>query len=185
MPRPANISGWTPPSVASAAASTRPCGVVMSCSRRHSVAPASRPSNWTRKRTWPGRSCASPSGASCVARASARYRRWPDDRDGVSVMSFLWPGNLFLILVVPALIAAYVWAQRRRQKYALRYASLSLVREALGKGPGRKRHVPPALFLIALFFMALGTARPETVVTVPVQEGTVILALDVSGSMLA
>lgn len=100
-------------------------------------------------------------------------------------MNFLWPGNLYLVLVVPALIAAYVWAQRRRQKYALRYASLSLVREALGKGPGRKRHIPPALFLIALFFMALGTARPETVVVVPVQEGTVILALDVSGSMLA
>jgi len=100
-------------------------------------------------------------------------------------MNFLWPGNLFLVLVVPALIAAYVWAQRRRQKYALRYASLSLVREALGKGPGRKRHIPPALFLIALFFMALGTARPETVVVVPVQEGTVILAIDVSGSMLA
>ncbi|TMB97783.1 MAG: VWA domain-containing protein [Chloroflexi bacterium] len=100
-------------------------------------------------------------------------------------MNFLWPGNLLLVLVVPALIAGYVWAQRRRQKYALRYASLSLVREALGKGPGRKRHIPPALFLAALFFMALGTARPETVVVVPVQEGTVILALDVSGSMLA
>ena len=100
-------------------------------------------------------------------------------------MTFLWPGNLFLVLVVPALIAAYIWAQRRRQKYALRYASLSLVREALGKGPGRKRHIPPALFLIALFFMAIGTARPESVVVVPVQEGTVILALDVSGSMLA
>jgi len=100
-------------------------------------------------------------------------------------MNFLWPGNLLLVLVVPALIAAYIWAQRRRQKYALRYASLSLVREALGKGPGRKRHIPPALFLIALFFMAIGTARPETVVVVPVQEGTVILAIDVSGSMLA
>jgi Ca-activated chloride channel family protein len=100
-------------------------------------------------------------------------------------MTFLWPGNLLLVIVVPLLIAAYIWAQRRRQKYALRYASLSLVREALGKGPGRKRHIPPALFLLALFFMAVGTARPETVVVVPVQEGTVILALDVSGSMLA
>ena len=100
-------------------------------------------------------------------------------------MSFLWPGNLFLVLVVPALIAAYIWAQRRRQKYALRYASLSLVREAIGNGPGRKRHIPPALFLAALLFMAIAVARPETVVIVPVQEGTVILALDVSGSMLA
>jgi Ca-activated chloride channel family protein len=100
-------------------------------------------------------------------------------------MNFLWPGNLLVVLIVPILLAAYIWAQRRRQKYALRYASLSLVREALGSGPGRKRHIPPALFLLALLFMALGTARPETVVVVPVQEGTVILALDVSGSMLA
>ena len=100
-------------------------------------------------------------------------------------MSFIWPGNLLLVLAVPALIAAYVWAQRRRQKYALRYASLSLVREALGNGPGRKRHIPAALLLVALFFMAIGIARPETTVIVPVQEGTVILAIDVSGSMLA
>ena len=99
-------------------------------------------------------------------------------------MNFLWPGNLLFVLVVPALIAAYIWAQRRRQKYALRYASLSLVREALGRGPGRKRHIPPAFFLVALLFMALGTARPEMVVVVPVQEGIVILALDVSGCML-
>ncbi|HET7700656.1 MAG TPA: VWA domain-containing protein [Candidatus Limnocylindria bacterium] len=100
-------------------------------------------------------------------------------------MTFLWPTNLVLVLVVPALIAAYIWAQRRRQKYALRYASLSLVREALGRGPGRKRHVPPALFLTALLFMAIATARPEMTVVVPVQEGTIVLALDVSGSMLA
>lgn len=100
-------------------------------------------------------------------------------------MNFIWPGDLLLVLVVPALAALYVWAQRRRQRYALRYASLSLVREALGNGPGRKRHIPPALFLAALLFMAVGTARPEMVVTVPVQEGTVILAIDVSGSMLA
>jgi Ca-activated chloride channel family protein len=100
-------------------------------------------------------------------------------------MTFLLPQALAALVLVPLLIAAYLAMQRRRKRYALRYASLSLVREALGKGPGRKRHIQPALFLIALLFMALGTARPETVVVVPVQEGTVILAIDVSGSMLA
>ncbi len=100
-------------------------------------------------------------------------------------MTFLWAGNLWLVLLVPALVAAYVWAQRRRQRYALRYASLSLVREALGRGPGLRRHVPAALLLSSLFFMLVATARPQTTVTVPVQEGTVILAMDVSGSMLA
>ncbi len=100
-------------------------------------------------------------------------------------MSFLFAPGLWLVLIVPALIAAYVWAQRRRQKYALRYANLSLVREALGKGPGIRRHIPPALFLAAVFFMTAATARPVTIVTAPAEEGTVILAIDVSGSMLA
>ncbi|MDP9264569.1 MAG: VWA domain-containing protein [Chloroflexota bacterium] len=100
-------------------------------------------------------------------------------------MSFLWPTSLWLLLVVPAIAVLYVLAQRRRQRYALRYASLSLVKEALGRGPGIRRHIPPALFLLALAFMAVALARPVSVVTVPAQEGTVILALDVSGSMQA
>ncbi len=100
-------------------------------------------------------------------------------------MEFLWPMALWLLLAVPLLIAAYIYAQRRRQKYALRYASLSLVKEALGRGPGWRRHVPPALFIAALAGMVLALARPVTVVTLPAQEGTVILTMDVSGSMRA
>jgi Ca-activated chloride channel homolog len=100
-------------------------------------------------------------------------------------MNFIFPLGLWLVLIVPILIALYIWAQRRRQKYALRYASLSLVKEALGRGPGIRRHIPPALFLSALFFMTVAVARPVTVVSMPVQEGIVILAIDVSGSMQA
>ncbi|MEP7198930.1 MAG: VWA domain-containing protein, partial [Chloroflexota bacterium] len=100
-------------------------------------------------------------------------------------MSFQWPTMLWFMLLIPLLIAAYVWAQRRRQKYAVRYASLSLVREALGKGPGIRRHIPPVLFLFALAVMIIGLARPEAVIILPKQEGTVILTIDVSGSMLA
>ena len=100
-------------------------------------------------------------------------------------MTFLFPVALWLTLVVPILIALYIWAQRRRQKYALRYASLSLVKEAMGRGPGIRRHIPPALFIAAMFFMTAALARPVTVVTAPAQEGTVILAIDVSGSMQA
>jgi Ca-activated chloride channel family protein len=90
-----------------------------------------------------------------------------------------------LLVVVAGLAALYVLAQRRRSRYALRYANLSLVREAIGTGPGWRRHVPPALFILALAFMAIAVARPQAVVAVPSQEGTVILAIDVSGSMLA
>jgi Ca-activated chloride channel family protein len=100
-------------------------------------------------------------------------------------MNFLFPLGLWLTLIVPILIALYIWAQRRRQKYALRYASLSLVKEALGRGPGIRRHIPPALFLASLLFMTVAVARPVTVVSMPVQEGVVILAIDVSGSMQA
>jgi Ca-activated chloride channel family protein len=100
-------------------------------------------------------------------------------------VEFIWPLMLWLLLLVPVLIALYILAQRRRQKYALRYASLSLVREALGRGPGWRRHAPPALFISSLAVMLFALARPATVVTLPSQEGTVILTMDVSGSMRA
>ncbi|HEX4744012.1 MAG TPA: VWA domain-containing protein [Candidatus Limnocylindria bacterium] len=100
-------------------------------------------------------------------------------------MQFIWPGALWALILVPVLIALYVLAQRRRHKYALRYASLTLVRDALDKGPGIKRHIPPALFILAVAAMLIALARPQSVVTLPSEEGTVILAIDVSGSMQA
>ena len=100
-------------------------------------------------------------------------------------MQFIWPGALFALVLVPVLIGLYVLAQRRRRRYALRYASLTLVRDALGSGPGIKRHIPPALFILAVAAMLIGLARPQSVVTLPTEEGTVILAIDVSGSMQA
>jgi len=100
-------------------------------------------------------------------------------------MNFLWPQLLILLLTVPILIALYLIAQRRRKKYALRYASLSLVRDAIGKGPGFRRHIPPIIFLLAIVIMIVALARPIAVVTLPAQEGTVILVVDVSGSMFA
>jgi Ca-activated chloride channel family protein len=92
---------------------------------------------------------------------------------------------LWCLILVPVLIVMYILAQRRRQRYALRYASLSLVKEALGRGPGWRRHVPPALFIASLAVMLFALARPASVVTLPSNEGTVILTLDVSGSMRA
>ncbi len=100
-------------------------------------------------------------------------------------MQFIWPTALWALLVVPVLVGLYILVQRRRRRYALRYASLTLVRDALGKGPGLRRHIPAALFLLALTAMLIGLARPQSVVTLPSEEGTVILAIDVSGSMQA
>ncbi len=100
-------------------------------------------------------------------------------------MQFEWPRMLWLLLLVPALVVAYILAQRRRKRYALRFSNLLLVREAVGRGPGWRRHVPPALFLAGLTVMLFALARPLSVVILPSQESTVILTLDVSGSMRA
>jgi Ca-activated chloride channel family protein len=100
-------------------------------------------------------------------------------------MTFLWPQFLWLLLALPLLVLLYLWLLRRRRALALRYASLSIVKEAMGKGPGLRRHIPPALFLLALAAMLLAAARPFAVVTLPSDQETIILAMDVSGSMRA
>ncbi len=100
-------------------------------------------------------------------------------------MTFIWGRLLWLFALVPVLVGLYILAQRRRQRYALRYASLSLVKDAMGKGPGIRRHVPAALFLLGFAVMIFALARPSATVMLPSEQGTVILSMDVSGSMRA
>jgi Ca-activated chloride channel family protein len=100
-------------------------------------------------------------------------------------MAFLWPEMLWLLMAIPALIVAYLFLLRRKKKTALRYANLSLVKEAMGPGRRLRRHLPPILFLLALTLLILAVARPSAVVTLPKQQRTVILAMDTSGSMRA
>ncbi len=100
-------------------------------------------------------------------------------------MTFLWPDMLWLLTAVPALIAAYLFLLRRKKKSALRYANLSLLKEAMGAGRRFRRHIPPLIFLLALTVLIFAMARPSAVVTLPTQHETVILAMDTSGSMRA
>lgn len=100
-------------------------------------------------------------------------------------MNFLWPAFLWLLLVAPLLVLLYVWLLKRKKKTALRYASLSIVREAMGTSQSIKRHVPPLLFLMALCTLIVAAARPMAVISLPSQQETIILAMDVSGSMRA
>ncbi len=100
-------------------------------------------------------------------------------------MTFLWPQNLWLLAALPLLVLTYIWIMRRKKKAALRYASLSIVKEAMGARQSIKRHIPPALFLLAMAAMLLAAARPVAVVTLPSNQQTIILAMDVSGSMRA
>jgi Ca-activated chloride channel family protein len=100
-------------------------------------------------------------------------------------MNFLWPQFLWLLLAIPLLVLLYLWLIRRKKKLALRFASLSIVREAMSAGQSVRRHIPPLLFLLALTAMLLAAARPMAVVVLPSNQQTIILAMDVSGSMRA
>lgn len=100
-------------------------------------------------------------------------------------MTFIWPHLLWALLVAPIVAALYLLALRRRRRLAVRYASLSLIRDALHAGPGVRRHIPPALLFAALVAILIALGRPAAVVTLPSQRDTVILAMDVSGSMRA
>ncbi|CAA2102571.1 VWA domain-containing protein [Variovorax paradoxus] len=100
-------------------------------------------------------------------------------------MTFLWPQFLWLLAALPLLILLYLWLLRRKKKLAVRYASLSIVREAMGPGQSLRRHIPPLLFLLAMAAMLIAAARPMAVVVLPSNQQTIILAMDVSGSMRA
>jgi Ca-activated chloride channel family protein len=100
-------------------------------------------------------------------------------------MTFLWPEMLWLLLAAPALVGIYVLLLRRKKKGAVRYASLSLVREAIGPGQRFRRHFPPALFLLAMIAAIVAIARPTAVITLPSEQRIIVMALDVSLSMRA
>ncbi len=98
-------------------------------------------------------------------------------------MKFLWPQMLWLLLAVPLLVATYVALLRRRKKRALRYASLGAIKEAIGPAQRFRRHVPPLLFLLAVIALIVAIAGPNAVVTLPSQQQTIIMVMDVSLSM--
>ena len=97
-------------------------------------------------------------------------------------MNLLWPGILLLLILIPVAIAVYIWALRRRQ-VAVRYSSLMLVRAAIPRFSRLRRHLPFGLFLAAIASLIIAFGRPVAVVAVPTNQTTIILAMDVSGSM--
>jgi Ca-activated chloride channel family protein len=100
-------------------------------------------------------------------------------------MGFLWPQALWLLLVVPLSVWLYMLLLRRRKRTALRFASLGVIREAAAGSSRVRRHVPPMLFLVALTALIVAIARPTAVITLPSEQRTIILAIDVSLSMRA
>lgn len=98
-------------------------------------------------------------------------------------MTLLWPGFLLLLLLLPAVVAVYLWILRRSRPQAVRYSSLSLLREAAPRTSRLRRHLPFALFALALASLVFALARPAAVISVPAGSTSIILTIDVSGSM--
>jgi Ca-activated chloride channel family protein len=96
-------------------------------------------------------------------------------------MSFVWPQYLWLMLALPLLVAAYLWLLRRGAKSAVRYSSVGVAREANRRN--WRRHLPPALLLLACAVLLLAAARPTARVPLPWARTTIMLAMDVSLSM--
>lgn len=98
-------------------------------------------------------------------------------------MDLLWSPVLYLFALIPILILGYAVILRRHKPYAVRYSSLSLIREALPKQAQWKRHFPFILFLLAVSSLIMAMTRPMSTVTLPSTNSTIILAIDVSRSM--
>ncbi len=98
-------------------------------------------------------------------------------------MELLWPGFLLALGLIPLLIVVYILMLRRRRRFAVRFSSLSLVREALPRYSFLRRHLPFALFLVALASLVIALSRPVNIITLPTDQTTIILTIDVSGSM--
>ena len=98
-------------------------------------------------------------------------------------MQLLWPGSLFLLALIPLLIGIYIWILRRRKRFAVRFSSLVLVRQANPQHSVWRRHLPFALFLLALASLVVALSRPVSIVTIPTDQTTILLSIDVSLSM--
>jgi Ca-activated chloride channel family protein len=98
-------------------------------------------------------------------------------------MDFQWSGFLVLLGILPVAIAIYVWSLRRRRRSGVRYSSLALIRDAQPGQSRLRRHLPFALVVAALGALVLSLARPVVVLSVPTNKTTIVLAIDVSGSM--
>lgn len=100
-------------------------------------------------------------------------------------MSFEWPIALLALAALPLLVAVYLWYERRRVASQARFGNPDLLPNVIDREPGRLRYLPLGVLLVGLGMMIFGVARPHAIVTVPREEATVVLAMDVSRSMKA
>ena len=100
-------------------------------------------------------------------------------------MTFAEPVLLVALLGVPLAVLGYMYVQRRRSRYVVRFTNVDLLANLVPKTPAWRRHVPPALYVAAMAALVIALARPSAMVAVPREDATIILAMDTSGSMMA
>jgi Ca-activated chloride channel family protein len=100
-------------------------------------------------------------------------------------MTFAWPVFLWGLALVPVAVMAYVIVQRRRSRYVRQFTSWNLLPNLVPRAPGWRRHVPVALYLLAMAGLLTSLARPQATLAVPREESTIVLVMDTSVSMSA
>jgi Ca-activated chloride channel family protein len=100
-------------------------------------------------------------------------------------MSFATPVWLAALALIPAAISAAAWSRRRARRYAVRFPAVSTLRMAVDAGISWRRHAPVALVLAAFAALAVALAHPRVSYSAPVDEASVMLVSDESGSMAA
>jgi len=100
-------------------------------------------------------------------------------------MSFRLPLAAVGLLAIPLLVGLYLSSQQRRRAYAVRFTNLALLKQVMGKGPGLRRHLPAILFIAGVAGLLLSIAGPQATIRIPKGQTSVMLAVDVSGSMAA
>jgi Ca-activated chloride channel homolog len=100
-------------------------------------------------------------------------------------VSFLWPALLYGLLLLPAMVAAYIWLLRRRSRLSVTFPTLEIAAAAMGRGDSVRRHLPAVLFLLTFLAIITAMARPVISLPAPSDRAAIMLAIDVSGSMLS
>ena len=103
----------------------------------------------------------------------------------VPQLAFLNPDRLLILLVIPLLVAGYIFASRRKNRRGMRFTNTSMLEVVVPKQSQWRRHLAVALSLLSLITLTAAFARPKTEVDVPRERATVVLVLDASQSMQA
>ena len=100
-------------------------------------------------------------------------------------LAFLDPERLLILLVIPLLVGAYVFASRRKNRRGMRFTNTSMLDVVVPKQSQWRRHVAVGLSILSLVTLTAAFARPKTVIEVPRERATVVLVIDASLSMQA